>query len=246
MGVRFADFASFFLNIPWKWKTLVSLKPNYFIFIEYLKTGDGEEVWANPLNPLLIRPNPTEAVREHFDSWHFDLCHFDLWLIVCDLWHVAKFGLFLCKPEAMTDGEQRDNRFCSFCIIFFEKCQWVYFDHILTWHFNVWLVTCDFSFRVVTCDYGFWVVTCDYSFWVVTCDSLLLTTFWRKAEIIESEKQKKDKSTFKAIQSSRSLWTYLHFDAFVFVLLKTAISAILHYFSLAQRNGLKSQITIQK
>ena len=45
---RFADFISFFLN-------LVSLRPNYFIFIGYLKTGGGggggggrEGVQANP------------------------------------------------------------------------------------------------------------------------------------------------------------------------------------------------------
>ena len=39
-----ADFISFFLNIPWKWNNLVSLRPNDF-FIGCLKTG-GE---ANPL-----------------------------------------------------------------------------------------------------------------------------------------------------------------------------------------------------
>ena len=33
VGVRFADFISFFLNIP--------LRLNYFIFIGYLKTGAG-------------------------------------------------------------------------------------------------------------------------------------------------------------------------------------------------------------
>ena len=35
VGVRIADFISFFLNIP------VSLRPNYFIFIGYLKTRGG-------------------------------------------------------------------------------------------------------------------------------------------------------------------------------------------------------------
>ena len=47
----FDDFISFFLNIPCKWNNLVSLRPNYFIFIGYLNTGNG----ANPHNPLLIR-----------------------------------------------------------------------------------------------------------------------------------------------------------------------------------------------
>ena len=52
-GVRFADFISFFLNIQWKWNNLVSLRPNHFIFIGYLKMGGGwEGVQANILNPL--------------------------------------------------------------------------------------------------------------------------------------------------------------------------------------------------
>ena len=40
-GVRFADFISSFLNIPWKSNNLVSLRLNYFIFTGYLKTGGG-------------------------------------------------------------------------------------------------------------------------------------------------------------------------------------------------------------
>ena len=34
---------------------LVSLRPNYFIYLGYLKMGDGEGVRVNPLNPLFIR-----------------------------------------------------------------------------------------------------------------------------------------------------------------------------------------------
>ena len=34
---------AFSLNIPWKWNNSVSQRPNYFIFIGYLKTGNG--VW---------------------------------------------------------------------------------------------------------------------------------------------------------------------------------------------------------
>ena len=37
-GAGFADFISYFLNIPWKGNNLVSLRPNYFIFIGYLQT----------------------------------------------------------------------------------------------------------------------------------------------------------------------------------------------------------------
>ena len=53
--VRFPDFISFFSNIPWKWNNLVSLRPNYFIFIEYLKNGGGgtEGRSSEPSEPLL-------------------------------------------------------------------------------------------------------------------------------------------------------------------------------------------------
>ena len=54
VGVRFTDFISFFLNIPWKWNNLVSLRPNYVIFIGYLKTGarrGGGGVRVNPWTP---------------------------------------------------------------------------------------------------------------------------------------------------------------------------------------------------
>ena len=41
LGVRFAYGISFFLIISWKLNNETSLRPNYFIFIEYLKTGAG-------------------------------------------------------------------------------------------------------------------------------------------------------------------------------------------------------------
>ena len=56
MGVRFADFISFFLNIPWKWNNLVSLRPNYNIFISYLKTGGQEGGSSDPPEPHLDPP----------------------------------------------------------------------------------------------------------------------------------------------------------------------------------------------
>ena len=57
VGVRFADFISYFLNIPWKRNNLVSLRPNYFIFIGYLKTGGGEEGGSlEPPEPSLDPP----------------------------------------------------------------------------------------------------------------------------------------------------------------------------------------------
>ena len=48
MGVSyFADFIPFFLNIPWKWNILVSLRPNYLIFYRISKNGRGFQ--ENPL-----------------------------------------------------------------------------------------------------------------------------------------------------------------------------------------------------
>ena len=54
VGVRFAYFISFFLNILRKWNNLVSLRPNYFIFKGYLRTWSGEGVQANSPNPIWI------------------------------------------------------------------------------------------------------------------------------------------------------------------------------------------------
>ena len=48
-------FYLIFLKITWKWNNLVSLRPNYFIFIGYLNTGGGEGGSSKPLNPLWIR-----------------------------------------------------------------------------------------------------------------------------------------------------------------------------------------------
>ena len=38
-----------FLKIPWKWNNLVSLRPIFFIFMGYLKTGACRRVQENPL-----------------------------------------------------------------------------------------------------------------------------------------------------------------------------------------------------
>ena len=66
-GVRFPDCNSIFLNIPRKWNNLVSLRPNYCIFIGYLKTcvfvcvcvcvwgGGGLEPSEPPIDPPLSR-----------------------------------------------------------------------------------------------------------------------------------------------------------------------------------------------
>ena len=46
--VRFTDCISFFLNIPWKGNNLVSLRPNYLIFIGYLKIRVGRVFKRTP------------------------------------------------------------------------------------------------------------------------------------------------------------------------------------------------------
>ena len=66
---RFANFISFFLNIPWKWNNLVTVRPNYFIFVGYFKTGGREGVQANPLNPLWISHWVMLMVLSYTSCW---------------------------------------------------------------------------------------------------------------------------------------------------------------------------------
>ena len=42
----------FFLNIPWKWNNLVSLRPNYFIFKGYLRKNEIKSAKRTPLPPF--------------------------------------------------------------------------------------------------------------------------------------------------------------------------------------------------
>ena len=72
-GFALLILSHFFLNIPWKWNNLVSLRPNNFIFIGYLKTGVERGVRANPLNPS---GSPTDLC---IGRWHFQL---RFWLAV--------------------------------------------------------------------------------------------------------------------------------------------------------------------
>ena len=81
-GVRLADFSAFFLNIPWKWNNLVSLRPNYVIFIGYLKTGGGE---VNPLIPVDLPLGQLAKLEPLFEKKGFD--GFDMWSVrtACDI-----------------------------------------------------------------------------------------------------------------------------------------------------------------
>ena len=72
--VRFADFFLFFLNIPWKWNNLLSVRPNNFIFIWYSKIGGGKGrkgIRTILLNPLWIR------------HWNPDICTYHLLRLLC-------------------------------------------------------------------------------------------------------------------------------------------------------------------
>ena len=101
---RFADSISFFLNIPWKWNNLVSLRPNYFIFIGYWKTGGREGFRVNPLN-LLIRHNTTKVcflMIQHHSSWASSLWHrqvtkTQMSLQICIVWQEPSLLVYINK-----------------------------------------------------------------------------------------------------------------------------------------------------
>ena len=67
-GVHFADFISFFLNILWKWNNLVSLRPNHFISIWYLKTVAGRWFARTPWTH-------SRSATGLKDLAHFNLIH---------------------------------------------------------------------------------------------------------------------------------------------------------------------------
>ena len=79
--VPFAEFISFFLNIPWKWNDLVLvwLRPNYFIFIGYLKSRDREGAQVNPPEtprdlPLVLSIGKQQYIlfmKETFTYWKY-------------------------------------------------------------------------------------------------------------------------------------------------------------------------------
>ena len=84
-------FALLFLNIVWKWNNLVSLKPNYFIFTGYLKTGGGEMVWI---------PDSGKGVLM-YKSVGVSLCWF-YHIFLKYLMKMKQFGLMLPSIDAST------------------------------------------------------------------------------------------------------------------------------------------------
>ena len=76
--VRFAEFISFILNFPWKWNNLVSLRPNYFIFIGYLIAGRGRTPWT---------PSGSATVMHHLlrteQYWPLQVIHVQLSECLC-------------------------------------------------------------------------------------------------------------------------------------------------------------------
>ena len=63
VGVRFTDYISLFLNIPRKCN---NLRPNYFIFIGYLKTGGHEGGPNEPPELPLDRPLRMDRSCSHW------------------------------------------------------------------------------------------------------------------------------------------------------------------------------------
>ena len=64
MGVSFGNFVTVFLSTQWKWNNLVSLRPNYFVYIGYLKrgrVGGLSEPPEPPLDPPLLIDILTES-----------------------------------------------------------------------------------------------------------------------------------------------------------------------------------------
>ena len=68
-ALGFALLIFFFFNIPWKRNNLVSLRPNYFIFIGYLKTGREEGFKRTPLDPPLHMYNHSLYVYVQLSVW---------------------------------------------------------------------------------------------------------------------------------------------------------------------------------
>ena len=92
VGDRFVDFFSFILNIPWKWNNLVSMRPNYFIFIGYLRTGWVRILWTPLDPPLQCTPNHLSRTEQYWPFIHplFWLCESPLISYSVTVWFPLK------------------------------------------------------------------------------------------------------------------------------------------------------------
>ena len=118
-GVHSADFISFFLNIPWKRNSLVSLRPNYFIFIGYLKTKRGRGLceWSwTPCGSITVLTNWAL-------TWDNDT------FIFLKLYSTQSFGLSECNKVKLCMGSWAMSEPA------FETIPnvWLWFN-LFTWH----------------------------------------------------------------------------------------------------------------
>ena len=124
VGVRSADFIYFFLNIPWKWNKLVSMRPNYLIFIGYLKTGGGEGGRANSWTPSGSATVFCPGFSSSWQHMHAMLCDGGVsWLwekvlvescaIPCDVVSVLCIILFILDNQSVRLDKWRQPFFAS-------------------------------------------------------------------------------------------------------------------------------------
>ena len=80
VGIRLAEFIPFFLNIPWKRNNLVSVRPNYFIFIGFLKRGTGR-FERTPWTPYGSTTAMTSSESVHETGLQINACDWKLFFL---------------------------------------------------------------------------------------------------------------------------------------------------------------------
>ena len=112
-------FITFFLNIPWKWNNLVSLSPDYFIFIGYmyLKTGGWEGGLSQPPEPPLDPPLPF-GIRHCDQVWS----KFNLF---------GQFGHLIMRVQTVCKGYLQMSKHWWPCDLWHNT--WL-IQHAITWY----------------------------------------------------------------------------------------------------------------
>ena len=97
----------------------LSLRPNYFIFMGYFKTGGGEESSIDPLSPLWIRHwthGSTESLRKcikvvvlrmHFKCHFYGLAHYSLFVLM--LFNGQYFFSYVRKFPRLNQYKSKDK-----------------------------------------------------------------------------------------------------------------------------------------